>query len=82
MDRSFIHQIRTQMNRKERDFNTFSILMNLKSSFRQDWLGRLPIEVQMLINTKVKDEFYATMTELQEIIIDLNENQAAGLEMV
>lgn len=70
------------MNRKERDFNTFSILMNLKSSFRQDWLGRLPIEVQMLINTKVKDEFYATMTELQEIIIDLNENQAAGLEMV
>lgn len=70
------------MNRKERDFNTFSILMNLKSSFRQDWLGRLPIEVQMLINTKVKDEFYATMTELQEIIIDLNENQSAGLEMV
>lgn len=36
----------------------------------------------MMINTKVKDEFYVTMTELQAIIIDLNENQASGLEMV
>lgn len=66
----------------EENFHRFSILMNMKLSFRQQWLSNLPIEVQLIISNKVKEDFYFDLSVLQEIIGDLNENSTPGLEVV
>lgn len=67
--------------RSGQNFHKFSILMNMKLSFRQQWLSNLPTEVQLIISNKIKQDLYFDLSVLQELIGDLNESSTLGLEV-